>query len=442
MFFGCKKLESVGLGEGHTSVTYRMFSDCERLSSVFFPVNILEIEGYAFDGCLNFDTFLLPSSVTTLHPYAFYGCGGEFMVSPDVVGIEKFKVPNIFTGNKFTSVSFMQGFWELAERSFAGSTKLEKVEMGGFVTVIPEYCFYDCPNLEVLEIKAGIEVIHSNAFDHCPKIREFVAPNTLEFIGDNAFAECDSMRRIILNEGLKTIGYKAFSRLEKIEKIVIPSTVSVIGVRAFEYCAGKLEMNCELDDSITQYSNIFDMNKFTQVKIGDGVTRVAKNLFSGSRNLEKITLPATLKEIGDVAFSDCGRLTEIKIPADVTKIGSDAFYGCDAIEDVYVFSVTPPSVYYPFSYVTYEKATLYVPEGSKEAYMNAEYWKNFYNIKEVLSGDINNDSVVDVVDVTILVSMILDPDTSDITADINDDGLVDIADVTNLVSMVLGQDNN
>ena len=219
--------------------------------------------------------------------------------------------------------------------------------------------------------------------------------------------------------------------------------MSVIGIRAFEYCSGVLEMNCELTDEISSYNYIFDYNTFTEVKIGEGVTRVSKNLFNNSRELQKVSLPNSLKEIGATAFSNCPKLTEIKIPAGVTKMGSDAFYGCNNLQAVYAKPATPPSVYYPFSYTTYENATLYVPAGSKEAYMAADYWKKFTNIVEMdfnIKGDINGDESVDVSDITTLVNMVLDSSLSTNVADINSDGEVNLADITALVSIILGNE--
>lgn len=203
-------------------------------------------------------------------------------------------------------------------------------------------------------------------------------------------------------------------------------------------------MNCELSDEISSYNYIFNYNTFTEVKIGEGVTRVSKNLFQDSRELQKVSLPNSLKEIGATAFSNCPKLTEIKIPAGVTKMGSDAFYNCNNLKAVYASPATPPSVYYPFSYTTYENATLYVPAGAKEAYQTADYWKEFTNIVEMnffaTNGDLNGDESTDVSDLTLLVNIILGNSSTTDAADLNDDGSVDVSDLTKLVSIILGSE--
>lgn len=66
------------------------------------------------------------------------------------------------------------------------------------------------------------------------------------------------------------------------------------------------------------------------------------------------------------------------------------------------------------------------PEGSQD------------NVQTTANGDVNKDGVVDVADVTQIVSIILGNDAEIQTADVNSDGVVDVADVTNIVDIILG----
>lgn len=52
-------------------------------------------------------------------------------------------------------------------------------------------------------------------------------------------------------------------------------------------------------------------------------------------------------------------------------------------------------------------------------------------------GDVDCDRVVDIADVTSLVSMILNPSLATKTADVNGDGIIDVADVTALIEIIL-----
>ena len=59
------------------------------------------------------------------------------------------------------------------------------------------------------------------------------------------------------------------------------------------------------------------------------------------------------------------------------------------------------------------------------------------NIENIL-GDVNNDGVVDVVDVSIVVNVILGND-SNASADLNGDGIIDVLDIVLLLNIILGQ---
>ena len=61
---------------------------------------------------------------------------------------------------------------------------------------------------------------------------------------------------------------------------------------------------------------------------------------------------------------------------------------------------------------------------------------------EVLIGDVNGDSDVNIADVTALVNIILGKYSADYNlkaADVNQDGLTTVADVTTLVNIILGK---
>ena len=55
-----------------------------------------------------------------------------------------------------------------------------------------------------------------------------------------------------------------------------------------------------------------------------------------NEDLKIITIPASVKEIGSRAFSQCVSLEEIIIPEGVTRIGEYAFYGCTGLKRIYI----------------------------------------------------------------------------------------------------------
>ena len=105
--------------------------------------------------------------------------------------------------------------------------------------------------------------------------------------------------------------------------------------------------------------------------------------FSGCTSLTSISIPNSVTSIDSNAFRDCSGLTSLTIGNNVTNIGNSAFFGCGGLTSVTSLNSTPPTIYSgTFGMYSYS-TTLEVPIGCKQAYQNAEGWKNFTNIIEI-----------------------------------------------------------
>lgn len=74
------------------------------------------------------------------------------------------------------------------------------------------------------------------------------------------------------------------------------------------------------------------------VTIPSTVKEIGESAFWGCHGLTSVTIPNSVTSVGSGAFQLCGGLTSITIPNSVTSIGSEAFWGCDGLT-----SVTIPS---------------------------------------------------------------------------------------------------
>lgn len=148
------------------------------------------------------------------------------------------------------------------------------------------------------------------------------------------------------------------------------------------------------------------------IKIPEGVEKIADDSFASCVALEKVEFPSTLKSIGGFAFSNTSLKDKIIIPEGVTSIGKGAFK-CDNSDSnptyteidlpstlqeigmqafrgsmdisreysVYCKAVTPPTKT-GNKEIFSDKATIYVPKGSVDAYKAADGWKySKYTIK-------------------------------------------------------------
>ena len=73
---------------------------------------------------------------------------------------------------------------------------------------------------------------------------------------------------------------------------------------------------------------------FDELKYFTGLTEIEPEAFNAAVNLNKITLPESIKSIGKCAFAYCFHLKQLNINEGVTKIGYGAFEGCRSLKSI------------------------------------------------------------------------------------------------------------
>ena len=106
---------------------------------------------------------------------------------------------------------------------------------------------------------------------------------------------------------------------------------------------------------------------------------------NAQRRIEVITLPSTIKELGHNSLSSLNLLS-FTIPKNITQIGDWALYGNDNLTDLNVLHPVPLSitaeVFGSYMFNNAPIPTLWVPEGSRDAYASAPGWSQFKSIRE------------------------------------------------------------
>lgn len=126
------------------------------------------------------------------------------------------------------------------------------------------------------------------------------------------------------------------------------------------------------------------------------VASIGGYAFAYCSGLTSVLIPSSVTSIGYYAFWDCSMLVEVSMPNSVAYIGSFAFARC-SLDVVTSYCETPPLCELGAFSGLYS-ASLFVPEGVKDAYLNATEWKNFINIQEIagVDGVKTGDDVVEV----------------------------------------------
>lgn len=139
-----------------------------------------------------------------------------------------------------------------------------------------------------------------------------------------------------LNEDGKSYYVKGHGTFEG-EDLVIPSTyngksVTKIGTYAF----GATSIQSQ-DDAATRAEKQAELNRAANIKsltIPETVTQVENFAFSNCKGLVSITIPDSVTEFTGYTFQYCSALTSITLPKDLKVIPSSMFAECTALTDV------------------------------------------------------------------------------------------------------------
>lgn len=148
---------------------------------------------------------------------------------------------------------------------------------------------------------------------------------------------------------VRKISTRAFRDNTEITSVTIPNTVTEIEYAAFKGCTGLTSIAVENNNA--SYASVdgvlFDKSITTLVQypigrqdaaysIPDSVTEIFEFAFSGSVNLTSVTIPNSVTTFGQYAFEGCSGLMDITIPSSVTKIGTCTFSECTGLTSVII----------------------------------------------------------------------------------------------------------
>lgn len=77
-----------------------------------------------------------------------------------------------------------------------------------------------------------------------------------------------------------------------------------------------------------------DIDAIERIIVEEGITELGNSLFSDFESLDSISLPQTLKNIGDCVFYKCSALEKIIVPEGVETIGYQAFCSCSNLTEI------------------------------------------------------------------------------------------------------------
>ncbi len=212
------------------------------------------------------------------------------------------------------------------------------------------------PVIESISLPLSISRVGEDAFDYCINLESVNFPNNLVTIEDYAFQNCEKLLGVSFGDHLKRLGRYAFSHCNNINEITLPGSLIEIN-ESFYNCANLKKVTLlESSEEFTLYKSPFFVcpldslilervvpnlyyTEVSYLKLGEGWEEIPKD-FKGSstlnhdKNLEILSLPSTLKSIGDDAFDFCESLKEVNFPENLVYIGNNAFQYCKKLQNV------------------------------------------------------------------------------------------------------------
>ncbi|MDE7226366.1 MAG: leucine-rich repeat domain-containing protein, partial [Ruminococcus sp.] len=338
--------------------------------------NIIKIPANAFSGCTSLKNLKLTNNINSIGDYAFFNC------------------------RKITSVEIERGSWQsIGIYAFAGCTALSELISNGNFSV-GDFAFLDCPNLldvtleglnfynyisnggrqfgyitsedeegnTVYELNEDMKIharINSNTQSYAVNngicyiptggveytlcddyavidkwtedVGNITIPAQIEglpvtVINDNSFKNLKGIVNITLPGTLKEIGSCAFMN-SALRKIGIPASVEKIGNNAFY----NTEYGNSLKSEFVVLGNgvLYDYNGSSdEITVPDSVKRIGEDAFAGHSEITSVTFTSDITNIDGGAFYKCSSLTKVELPDTVKNIDVGAFTGCSSLRTV------------------------------------------------------------------------------------------------------------
>lgn len=371
-FADCIFLAEVIIGEGVTDIGKEAFMNCYKIEKIVLPNSLRIIGDCCFIGCFRINSIVCGSNLKRIGRGTFYNCTSlRHIELPE--GIKEIG-PYAFGSSGLLDIEIPESLREIKEGVFANSM-LRSVSLPQQLRIIGKYAFCGLYLNDSIKIPESVDVAQ-NAFENTSydinklqsEKKKFLNSHKKELIkvslgneniqialGERSFLLIINKNMVFspitipANDNeygtMKMCGidYRVVSSEEiEIEKygdligdIIIPDIVEIkdgswkgkyiitaVGSMKNCYNIKKLRLPITIEKPFEPEQ--FCHSSITNVNIPEGITIIPNLLFYSCLNLQEVSLPQTLKSIGELAFAKT-LISSIDIPTGTDIIGERAF---------------------------------------------------------------------------------------------------------------------
>ncbi len=242
-------------------------------------------------------------------------------------GLTEFIVPSEIEGLKVTELS-------THHQRFPGASTIESLVIPEGVEVINGALSSFMNATEIKLPSTLTKITNNNFFDNSAYYKDKNNwDNGCLYIGTNLlFVSADAPQVLEIREDTTCISDSLYRPLTASVKELIIPTFEVHGLSNLipRLSLEKVTVPAELKEvPAGLFSNC---EKLTDVTIEEGITKIGDRAFFRCNSLTEIQLPSSVKTIGVRSFGMSNGFTEFKIPDTVTKVEKQAFAGCENLK--------------------------------------------------------------------------------------------------------------